>query len=70
MIDTLNAFFGELSGIIWGPFVLIPLLLGTGIWLTIRLGGIQFRKLGPALSLALFRRHGKSCRFRRFGGRR
>ncbi len=57
MIDTLNAFFGELSGIIWGPFVLIPLLLGTGIWLTIRLGGIQFRKLGPALSLALFRRH-------------
>ena len=37
---------------IWGPFLLIPLLLGTGIYLTIRLGGLQFFKLIPALRLA------------------
>lgn len=45
-----------LSGVIWGPFFLIPLLLGTGLYLTIRLGGIQFRKLGAALRLGLFTR--------------
>lgn len=52
MLDTLN----EIDGIIWGPFVLIPLLLGTGIWLTIRLGGVQFTKLFPALRLAFVQR--------------
>ena len=41
---------------IWGPFVLIPLLLGTGLFLTIRLRLLQFRKLGPALNLGLVRR--------------
>lgn len=47
---------GAISDIIWGPFVLIPLLLGTGIFLTVRLAGVQFTKLVPALRLALFRR--------------
>lgn len=45
-----------IDNVIWGPFVLIPLLLGTGILLTVRLRGIQFRKLGAALSLGLIRR--------------
>lgn len=45
-----------LSGIIWGPFVLIPLLLLTGLYLTIRLRGLQFKQLGPALHLALVQR--------------
>ncbi|MGM1016445.1 MAG: alanine/glycine:cation symporter family protein [Actinomycetota bacterium] len=45
-----------ISGIVWGPFLLIPLLLGTGLYLTIRLGGLQFLKLGPALRLGLFTR--------------
>ena len=53
----LDEVLNTLSSIIWGPFVLIPLLLGTGIWLTIRLGGVQFTKLIPALKLALLRRH-------------
>ena len=35
----------------WGPWLLI-LLLGTGFWLTFRLGGIQFRNLFYALRLA------------------
>ena len=47
----------RIADIVWGPFVLIPLLLGTGIWLTVRLGVIQFRKLGPAFRLAFLRRH-------------
>jgi len=54
---VLDEVLNTLSSIIWGPFVLIPLLLGTGIWLTIRLGGVQFTKLIPALKLALLRRH-------------
>ncbi|MBB5744269.1 AGCS family alanine or glycine:cation symporter [Microbacterium ginsengiterrae] len=44
------------SGWIWGPFFLIPLLLGTGLYLTIRLGGLQFVRLGSALRLGLFTR--------------
>ncbi|WP_167131074.1 alanine/glycine:cation symporter family protein [Paramicrobacterium chengjingii] len=45
-----------ISGIVWGPFVLIPLLIGTGIYLTIRLGGLQFIKLGAALRLGILKR--------------
>ncbi|KAE8764308.1 amino acid carrier protein [Georgenia thermotolerans] len=47
---------GEIGSVVWGPFVLIPLLLGTGLYLTIRLGGLQVRKLFPALRLALVQR--------------
>lgn len=55
----MDKFFEVLNAVdafVWGPFFLIPLLLGTGLWLTIRLSGIQFRKLGPALHLALLKR--------------
>lgn len=52
MLDILN----QIDGVIWGPFVLIPLLLGTGILLTVRLRVVQFRKLGPALHLAFLQR--------------
>lgn len=55
----MNAIEGALdavSSFIWGPFLLIPLLLGTGLYLTIRLGGMQFFKLGAALRLALVKR--------------
>ena len=45
-----------ISGIVWGPFFLIPLLLGTGLYLTIRLGGLQFLRLGPALRLGILTR--------------
>ncbi|MCS3842657.1 sodium:alanine symporter family protein [Microbacterium sp. AK031] len=45
-----------LSGWIWGPWFLIPLLLGTGLYLTSRLGGLQFIRLGAALRLGLFTR--------------
>jgi AGCS family alanine or glycine:cation symporter len=41
------------SDFIWGPFLLIPLLLLTGLYLTIRLRGIQFTQLAGSLWLAL-----------------
>ncbi|RCV52739.1 alanine/glycine:cation symporter family protein [Marinitenerispora sediminis] len=46
---------------IWGPQLLIPLLLATGVYLTVRLGGLQFRTIGHALWLAFFRRSEKGA---------
>lgn len=48
---SLNEFFEDLSGIVWGPWLLV-LLMGTGVFLTIRLRGIQFRRLVYGLRLA------------------
>ena len=48
----MTAWLEKIDSFIWGPALLIPLLLGTGIYLTIRLGGLQFLKLIPALRLA------------------
>lgn len=55
-LTKLEEVLTEISGIVWGPFLLIPLLLGTGIYLTIRLGGIQFLKLIPAFNLGILKR--------------
>ena len=52
LLDVLDA----VSGVIWGPFLLIPLLVGTGLYLTIRLGGLQFLKLGAGLRLGILKR--------------
>jgi AGCS family alanine or glycine:cation symporter len=41
---------------VWSMWLLIPLLFITGLVLTIRLGGVQFSKLGPALRLGLLTR--------------
>jgi AGCS family alanine or glycine:cation symporter len=46
----------RVSGFVWGPFFLIPLLVTTGLYLTIRLRGLQFRELGHSLWLALVKR--------------
>lgn len=51
-LETLSAF-------VWGPFLLVPLLLLTGLFLTIRLRGLQFTKLWGALWLALVVRREK-----------
>ena len=56
LIEDTNDFFEAVSGVVWGPFVLIPLLLGVGLFLSIRLRGLQFRKLGAALSLGIIKR--------------
>jgi len=59
-VQELTAWLDTASGFIWGPYCLIPLLLLTGLYLTIVLRGLQFRQLGPALHQALIvrREHG------------
>ena len=46
----------EAASFVWGPWLLIPLLFATGLVLTIRLRGVQFRKLIPAMRLGLLDR--------------
>lgn len=50
----MSAFFAAFAGFMWGPW-LLGLLLGTGLWLTVRLRGIQFRSLLYAMRLAFSR---------------
>ena len=45
MYMTFAEFVNFLNGIAWGPQMLV-LLVGTGIYLSIRLGFLQFRKFG------------------------
>lgn len=52
-MEELTAWLDTVSGFVWGPYCLIPLLLLTGLYLTIVLRGLQFRQLGPALHQAL-----------------
>jgi alanine or glycine:cation symporter, AGCS family len=58
-MDGLTSFFGQLSGWVWGAPMLI-LLVGTGLWLTLLLRGVQFTKLGHALYLGLIKRKEQS----------
>lgn len=55
MQNDVLTILSEISSLVWG-LPLIVLLLGTGIYLTILLRGIQFRALLPALYLALIKR--------------
>ena len=48
-MDRLTAWVDAAAGFVWGPWCLIPLLLLTGLFLTLRLRGLQFTQLGPAL---------------------
>ncbi|QBS37626.1 sodium:alanine symporter family protein [Thermaerobacter sp. FW80] len=54
-VDGLAAFLDAASDLVWGPPMLV-LIVGTGLFLTIRLRGLQFRELGYALRLAFSRR--------------
>ncbi|TVR91726.1 MAG: sodium:alanine symporter family protein [Spirochaetaceae bacterium] len=47
MMEALLAFNNWLNGIVWGPPFMV-LLMGTGLYLTIRLGFFQFTKIGLA----------------------
>ncbi len=49
----LEQWLGTISDFVWGPFLLVPLLLLTGLYLSVRLRGLQFRELGHSLWLAL-----------------
>lgn len=54
-LSSLDGIVGKINAIAWGPPMLI-LLVGTGVWLTLALRGLQFRKLGHALYLAFIKR--------------
>lgn len=49
-METLSSWVSTLSGWVWGPPMLI-LLVGTGVYLTIILKGLQFRALAEAFRL-------------------
>ncbi len=55
MEEQIQSFLTEVSNFVWGPPMLI-LLVGTGIYLTFLLKGLQFRTLLHSLWLALIKR--------------
>src|SRR5690554_3262615 len=55
-MESLQGILNNLNGFVWGPYFLLPLLLLTGLYLTVRLGGLQFRVLFHAFWLAFFKR--------------
>jgi alanine or glycine:cation symporter, AGCS family len=54
-MQALTNALNTLGDWVWGPLTLV-LLVGTGVFYTIRLGGLQFRLLPRALKLAFSRR--------------
>lgn len=60
MMDAITGFLDKASGIIWGPPLLV-LLVGTGIYLTARLGFIQVRLLPYSLKQVFSRKHNKKA---------
>jgi len=64
LITTVNDF---LNGIVWGPIMLV-LLVGTGIYLTCRVGFIQFTKFGYVLKNTLGTLFDKNVQKKENGG--
>ena len=48
---AIEQFLSQASNFVWGPLFLVPLLLFTGLYLTVRLRGLQFLQLPHALWL-------------------
>ncbi len=55
ILNIFKEYLQIISGMVWG-IPLIVVLVGTGVWLTIRLRGVQFTQLWNALYLALVKR--------------
>ena len=49
-METINNLISSLSSFVWGPPMLV-LLVGTGLFLTIKLKGLQVRALGHAIKI-------------------
>ena len=62
MVDALNDFFGQISGFLWGNFYMI-VLVGTGLYFSIRLGFPQIRRLGDSFRLVFSGMRQKSRMF-------
>ena len=52
-MHDLTAFVSNLNSVLWGPFCLIPLLVGTGIYFSFKLRFLQVRRFGRAASYVL-----------------
>ena len=50
-MERLIEIVGQISSFVWGPYLLIPLLVGIGVFMTFRLGLVQIRRLGHAFAL-------------------
>lgn len=59
-MEQLQNILNSINGFVWGPYLLLPLLLLTGLYLTVRLGGLQFRILFHAFWLAYVKRSDNS----------
>ncbi len=51
LIASLTSWTGELAGLLWGNSLTLALLLGMGLYLTLRLGFVQIRGFKHALQL-------------------
>lgn len=51
-LDTLQSILTAIDDFVWGPVMLV-LLVGTGIWLTVRTGFLPWRNLGYAIKSTL-----------------
>ena len=51
-MDLIVSINGAINGFVWGP-VMMVLLIGTGILMTVRMGGMQFRRFGHAMKNTL-----------------
>ena len=51
-MEGFSNFVDFLNGIAWGPWMLI-LLVGTGIFLSTRMGATQFTRFGSAMKKSL-----------------
>ena len=47
-MDTATQIVQSINGLLWGIYCLIPLLVGTGLYLTFRLRFVQIRQFGAA----------------------
>jgi len=55
-MDTLQQWMGDINGFVWGP-VMLALILGTGLFLQLRLGLMPIRQIGAGFRLLW---HGRS----------
>ncbi len=60
LMEQLNEFLGTVSSFLWG-IPLLVLIVGTGIYLTLRLGILQLRLLPAALKQVFSKNHDKSA---------
>ena len=65
-MENFNNLLDQIDSLVWGV-PLIILIMGTGIYLTVRLGLLQFRKLGKALHYMVKNEEGGAGEVTSFG---